>query len=264
MYPDMTHHTLPLPDGCRLHYAMRANGADTTVLLIHGALCDASSLLPVGAAVAGVNLLLPDLRGHGASTTAATPWSLDLLAQDMLALVAATPVNRLIVVGESFGALVAARMAERVTLLICSEPPLSPARLLAVRAAIESACQAGTHQGAHGLANILGYSRAGMVASEAVTFHHLMRSLSVPTILLHGTAGTGAFATVLDRHDLDQLASQPALQCLAVPGADHLVLRDLGSCLLRALLHGNGAAAVTSPKVYPPHSDTSPVQFQRL
>lgn len=239
MYPEMTHKTLRMPDGCRLGYGIRANGADTTLMLIHGALCDATSLQHIALADDGqLDVLLPDLRGHGQSTDGTTEWTLELLARDMLAIVEAEQVGRLIVAGESFGALVAARMAtlrpDRISLLICSEPPLSPARLAPVRQAILSAMP--SNASARGLAAIMGYAPSTDAHQSETTFHAVLTGTTVPLILLHGTGGSGSFATVVDQTDRIRLSGVPSITLLAVEAADHLVLRAVGSSLVRALL----------------------------
>ncbi len=240
MHHEMIRKNLLLPDGCNLSYRMESCGADTTLMLIHGALCDASSLFHLSQAVQGrLNVLLPDLRGHGDSGNGTTPWTLELLASDMVAIAEADNAHRLILIGESFGALVAACMAtlipERIELLICSEPPLSPTRLLALRDAILSAMP--TQLAASGLAKILGYApEAQHCEATKDSFHSLLSGINRPLILLHGTGGTGALASVIDREDLSHLAGASFIRPLVVQAADHLVLRSIGSSLLRALL----------------------------
>jgi pimeloyl-ACP methyl ester carboxylesterase len=244
MYPEMTHKTLRMPDGCQLGYQAAARGADVTLLLIHDALCDAGSLEHISVVNdSRLNILLPDLRGHGESTGGAEPWSLDLLAGDLVRVIEAEAVDNLILAGESLGALVAARMASliphRVGLVICAEPLLTPSRLYPVYSALLNACRSGSRATAAGVAGILGYTLAGDdQGTGAMTFHGLLSAIPVPCLLLHGTAGEGALATVIDQNDLAALSEQPGIRIrqLAVPGADRLVLRTVGGTLVRALL----------------------------
>lgn|GEM_PF-4732835 len=243
MNPEIIHKTLIQADGCRLCYAVADHGADTSVMLIHGALCNGATLQSVYP-IHDCNVLWPDLRGHGRSTSGNRPWSLDLLAQDMIAIVEAERITRLILAGESFGALVAARMAalipEQIQRLVCSEPPLSPARLTAVRTAILSARQSVCQPTAEELARLLGYDDDQPNSAHNTTFHRLLTTLSMSVTLLYGTGGQGAFASVIDDHDLVLLAAYPSIIRLPVQGADHLVLRSVGGSLLRALQAGQG------------------------
>lgn len=242
MYLDLNQKTLPLAEGCHLSYRVDAKGTDTTIMLIHGALCDASTLWHVAPADQNrFNIVLPDLRGHGDSTGGNGSWSLDDLAGDLIAVANAEHAGRLILAGESFGALVAARMAalipERVAWVVCSEPPLTPARLFHVRSALLSARQSGVNPAVEGLAKILGYVASEDEAQTAeFTFHALLSEIPAPVIVLHGTGGTGAFASVIDEEDRTRLAEMSSVRMVAVQGADHLVLRSIGSSLFRALL----------------------------
>jgi pimeloyl-ACP methyl ester carboxylesterase len=243
MKPEIVHKTLIRADGCHLSYAMADHGAETSVMLIHGALCNGATLRSVYP-IHDCNVLWPDLRGHGRSTSGNRPWSLDLLAQDMIAIVEAERITRLVLAGESFGALVAARMAalipDQVKLLVCSEPPLSPARLTAVRTAILSARQSVCQSTAEELARLLGYDDDQPNSAHNITFHRLLTTLPMSATLLYGTGGQGAFASVIDNHDLTMLAHCPSIILLPVQGADHLVLRSVGGSLLRALQTGSG------------------------
>jgi len=190
-----------------------------------------------------LNVLLPDLRGHGESGHGEAPWSLEGLARDMVAIAETEQAKRLILVGESFGALVVAQMAclipDRVELLICSEPPLSPARLVFVRQTLLSARL--KHPAAQALAEILEYGDPEKPCEVPDgDFHSLLGRIDRPLILLHGTGGTGALASVIDADDCARLLAVTAIKRLAIKGGDHLVLRSIGSSLLRALFAEQG------------------------
>jgi pimeloyl-ACP methyl ester carboxylesterase len=74
------------PDGAEIAYRLRP-GREPWVLL-HGLGCDAGMWDAVVEEMpTDVGLLIPDLRGHGGSTLGWRPPSIDLLAEDVLALV---------------------------------------------------------------------------------------------------------------------------------------------------------------------------------
>jgi len=91
------------------------------VLLIHGLGWDRSLWQGQIALLAGkgYRVVAPDLRGMGATDKPDTPYSIDLYAEDMLALMEALSIPRFAVAGFSLGGIVAAAMIgraeERVT-----------------------------------------------------------------------------------------------------------------------------------------------------
>lgn len=128
----------------RLHVAHRA-GEDPdapTLLLVHGITDDGSCWQDVAAQLdPRWELLLPDLRGHGASPLPEGPFGLEELAADLVELIEGSPAASLdgtpaahagdaggaIVVGHSLGAATAAVLAERrpelVRALVLEDPP---------------------------------------------------------------------------------------------------------------------------------------------
>lgn len=235
--PSSHRNVLSTPDGATLVYSTIKAGHRDTLVLLHGALCEAASLRHLSDVCARhADLILPDLRGHGESRAGADAWTLDRLARDVIAIAEAQKARSLILIGESFGALVAAQIAcliqDRVRLVVCCEPPLSPARLSAVRGAIIRAQMGPAAETAKGLASILGYGRDATASSQATRFHDLINALPVPNIVVHGTAGHGALATVLDGSDLTRLRGASLIGIESVPGADQLVLRKQGCALI--------------------------------
>ena len=105
-------------DGARLSY--RTLGAGRPVLLLHGFLANAELnwMAPgIGAALADAGFLAiaPDMRGHGASIVENDParFPQDVLANDVLALIAHLGLSVFDLVGYSMGARAAVRMLVR-------------------------------------------------------------------------------------------------------------------------------------------------------
>jgi pimeloyl-ACP methyl ester carboxylesterase len=100
-------------DGARIWYATYGRGAP--VVLLHGGLGHGGNWgYQVPALVAaGYRAILIDSRGHGRSTRDARPYSYELLASDVLAVLDAVAVERAAVVGWSDGACTALILAHR-------------------------------------------------------------------------------------------------------------------------------------------------------
>jgi pimeloyl-ACP methyl ester carboxylesterase len=118
------HGALPLPDagqqgfvdndGARI--AWSSYGAGHPVVLLHGGLGHSGNWgYQVPALVAaGYRAILIDSRGHGRSTRDAQPYSYDLMAQDVLAVLDTLNVQRAAFIGWSDGACIALILARRV------------------------------------------------------------------------------------------------------------------------------------------------------
>jgi non-heme chloroperoxidase len=110
----MTFHDRQLPSGIRLHYARQGPDEGPTVILLHG-LTDSSfsfsrvmPLLP-----AEMQVIAPDLRGHGDSDRPIDGYSLDDMATDVIQLMDTLDIPSAVVVGHSMGSFVARRVAAR-------------------------------------------------------------------------------------------------------------------------------------------------------
>src|SRR5262245_51463448 len=91
-------------DGARIWYA--THGAGPAVILLHGGLGHSGNwgyLVPVLAA-AGYRVMLIDSRGHGRSTRDDRPYSYELMASDVLAVMDRLGIARAAIVGWSDGA----------------------------------------------------------------------------------------------------------------------------------------------------------------
>jgi pimeloyl-ACP methyl ester carboxylesterase len=100
-------------DGARIWYA--AYGAGTPVLLLHGGLGHSGNWgNQVPALVAGgYRTILMDSRGHGRSTRDEQPYTYELLASDVLALMDALRIENAGIVGWSDGACTALILASK-------------------------------------------------------------------------------------------------------------------------------------------------------
>src|SRR6266542_3701582 len=98
-------------DGARIWYA--TYGAGPPVVLLHGGLGHSGNWGNQVPAVigAGCRAILVDSRGHGRSTRDERPFSYELMASDVLAVLDAVEVDRAAFVGWSDGACIAMILA---------------------------------------------------------------------------------------------------------------------------------------------------------
>jgi pimeloyl-ACP methyl ester carboxylesterase len=100
-------------DGARIYY--RTFGAGSPVILLHGGLASQRYWgNQVGALIADHHrAILVDSRGHGRSTRDGRPFTYELMASDVVAVMDALKVRRAAVVGWSDGAIIGLVMALR-------------------------------------------------------------------------------------------------------------------------------------------------------
>jgi pimeloyl-ACP methyl ester carboxylesterase len=99
-------------NGAALHYEEHGEGAP--VILIHGGLASSSQWQPVVPELAdGFRVIAPDSRGHGRSTNPAGQLSYALIADDVVALIAALGLRRPVVGGWSDGGQVTLELGAR-------------------------------------------------------------------------------------------------------------------------------------------------------
>src|SRR6187551_333276 len=96
--------------------AYERRGKGTPLVLIHGYPLDHS----IWEKVAGLlendfDLILPDLRGFGASTTIDTPYTMEAIADDIAALLKNLGVKKAAIAGHSMGGYVALAFAKKYT-----------------------------------------------------------------------------------------------------------------------------------------------------
>lgn len=110
--PRLDPRRLETPDGATIAYRMRA-GRSPWVLL-HGLGCDASMWDEVVAAIpAEVGVVVPEIRGHGASTLGWRTPSVDLWAEDVERIVRREALDGVAIAGLSMGGYAAFAIATR-------------------------------------------------------------------------------------------------------------------------------------------------------
>lgn len=93
-------------DGVELQYSRVGSGPD--VVLVHGLGANRAFWFPVARLLAGrARLLSYDLRGHGRSAAPEAGYTTEAMAADLLALLDALALDRVHLVGHSFGGAVA-------------------------------------------------------------------------------------------------------------------------------------------------------------
>lgn len=108
-----TRHTMPAPAGT-LAWFEGGSGAPA-LLLLHGAGDQAGNWSAVAPTLAATHrLVIPDLPGHGDSEPATGPLPMNAVVDGIAALIASRPPGeRIVIVGNSFGAWVAMLMARQ-------------------------------------------------------------------------------------------------------------------------------------------------------
>ncbi len=97
-----------------LTLAYRDVGQGTPCLLLHGFPFDHTQWHPqIPALTPGARLILPDLRGHGASDAPPPPYRLTDFADDVRALIDRLDLDRVVLGGLSMGGYIALSCAER-------------------------------------------------------------------------------------------------------------------------------------------------------
>lgn len=115
-------------NGLTLHYH-RTGGKKVACLLLHGITDNGLCWSRVARDLEGDHdLVMPDARGHGRSSGVEHGFSIDLLAEDVAAVIRALSLDRPVLYGHSMGAItavvVAARYPELVRAIGLEDPPL--------------------------------------------------------------------------------------------------------------------------------------------
>ncbi|MBC2885500.1 3-oxoadipate enol-lactonase [Ochrobactrum sp. CM-21-5] len=92
-----------------VHYDLRSHGADKPVLVFINSLGTDCRIWDDVIALLGDNVttLVYDKRGHGLSDTGETPYTIELLAQDLTTLLEKLSISRAVLCGLSVGGLIA-------------------------------------------------------------------------------------------------------------------------------------------------------------
>jgi pimeloyl-ACP methyl ester carboxylesterase len=116
-----TERTVPSADGVRIAFELAGEG-ETALVFVHGWCCDRAFWRATLADFAGsMSVVALDLAGHGASGAGRENWNLSALARDVVAVVEALDLRRVVLVGHSMGGPVA-----------CLAAPLLRPRVLGV------------------------------------------------------------------------------------------------------------------------------------
>ncbi|MEO7050812.1 MAG: alpha/beta hydrolase [Rhodanobacter sp.] len=108
----MARHGYVESQGARLYYAV--TGAGSPVLLLHGSLGSSDDWgYQVHALAMHHTVIVMDSRGQGRSTRDARPFSYDLMADDVVALLDSLKISRVDLVGWSDGAIIGLDLAMR-------------------------------------------------------------------------------------------------------------------------------------------------------
>jgi pimeloyl-ACP methyl ester carboxylesterase len=95
-------------DGCPLHYWLGGPEDRPLVVLMHGGTLDHRMFNPqVAALLPSSRVLVWDCRGHGQSQPMGAPFSVELAADDMLAILAQEGIDRAVLGGQSLGGMIA-------------------------------------------------------------------------------------------------------------------------------------------------------------
>ena len=100
-----------LPNGIRMAYVELGNPAGEPVLLLHGYTDSSRSWSLVAPHLTKYRLLIPDQRGHGATTAPECCYGPFQLAYDALLLLDALGISQAAVSGHSMGSMVAITLA---------------------------------------------------------------------------------------------------------------------------------------------------------
>src|SRR6185312_12902793 len=120
-------------NGIRVHY-LRTGGARPPVVVLHGLMGSGACWTPVARALAGeFDVVMPDARGHGASSAPVHGYRYDDLASDVVGLIRGLELSRPVLIGHSMGGMTAAVVASRgagiLRALVLVDPTfLSPER----------------------------------------------------------------------------------------------------------------------------------------
>jgi pimeloyl-ACP methyl ester carboxylesterase len=124
-----------IADGLNFHYQQAGNGSD--VVLIHGITGDLSIWFlsqAMGVLSQSFRVTAYDLRGHGYSAVTPSGYTSADQAGDVLALMDALEIDRAILVGHSFGGVIAMHAAvlapRRIDALVVSDPSFPALRHL--------------------------------------------------------------------------------------------------------------------------------------
>ena len=236
-------------NGIRIHYLRTAGetgaAARPPVVLLHGLLGSGATWLPVARALAGEHdVIMPDARGHGGSSTPPHGYRYDDLADDVSALVRSLALQGPVLVGHSMGGMTAAVVASRRTpplrgLVLVDPTFLSPERqrevhasdvaeqhrrLLALpRSHVLADLRARHPHRSAELVELLADARLGtrlepfaVLAPPNPDYRELVRAIDVPTLLVLGDSPVVSLEAAAELRTLN-----PRVQVAQIERAGH-------------------------------------------
>ena len=237
-------------DGIKVHY-LRTGGSKPAVVLLHGLTGNGACWSPLARALEEeYDVVMPDARGHGRSSTPPDGYRYDDHARDVIGLIRGLGLAAPVVLGHSMGgmtaAVVASQPAAAVRGVILADPTfLSPQRQLEVYESDaaeqhrrllsldrgEALAQARVRH-PHRSPEIIELVTEARLKARTVTFDVLMppnpdyrrlvSSIAVPILLIIGDAGS--VVSLESAHELQKL--NPRLQIEQIPNAGHGVPYD--------------------------------------
>lgn len=100
-------------NGVRIHY-LRTGSPRPAVVLLHGLMGSGACWTPLSRALErDYDVVMPDARGHGDSSTPPRGYRYDDLADDVAGLIARLELDRPVLIGHSMGGMTAAVLASR-------------------------------------------------------------------------------------------------------------------------------------------------------
>ncbi|QQR44509.1 alpha/beta hydrolase [Myxococcus xanthus] len=125
-------------NGINIHY-LRTGGANRPVVLLHGLMGNGACWTPLARVLEGESdVVMPDARGHGGSSTPHHGYRYDDHANDVVGIIRGLELSRPVLLGHSMGGMTAAVVASRGTgglrgLILVDPTFLSPERQREVR-----------------------------------------------------------------------------------------------------------------------------------
>ncbi len=215
-------------NGIAMHYATFGDASGTPILMIHGGLAHGDVW---AAQVADLSkdhrVITADTRGHGRSTNDGSAYSIDLLAQDYLALLDMLKVDKVHLVGWSDGANIGYSISQSAPQRLASHfAHAGNVTLAGIDPSVETNEVFGTYVGMmaadyakmsptpDGFDAFLG-GVATMWGTEKPGGMEAIKSITVPTLVVQSA------------HDEAILMTHAEEIAAAIPGAELLVLEDV-------------------------------------
>src|SRR5580692_3042803 len=120
-------------NGINIHY-LRSGGCKPPLVLLHGLTASGACWIPLARALEGeYDVVMPDARGHGNSSTPPTGYRYENYASDVVGLIQGLGLAAPVLLGHSMGGMTAAVVASQITTairaVILADPTfLSPER----------------------------------------------------------------------------------------------------------------------------------------